>query len=184
MSVIQIILFCVLSIVAVTFSRKILFHYNRHGFYRFFAWECIILLIVFNYKNWFQNILSINQIISWFFLLYSLYLIISGLATLKKMGKADESRDDSTLYKLEKTTVLVQTGIYKYIRHPIYGSLVFLTWGIFFKNVTIFLLLISIVATIFLIITAKFDERECLDYFGEKYKDYMSRTRLFVPFII
>jgi protein-S-isoprenylcysteine O-methyltransferase Ste14 len=34
---------------------------------------------------------------------------------------------------IEKTTILVTTGAYRYIRHPLYSSLLFLAWGIFFK---------------------------------------------------
>ncbi len=184
MSVFQIIIFCSLSIIAVIASRKILLHFERHGFYRFFAWEFIIVLIVFNYKEWYSNVFSINQIFSWIFLLYSLFLVLSGLITLRKMGNVDETRNDRTLYKLEKTTELVSSGIYKYIRHPIYGSLIFLAWGVLLKQITLFLIIVALLSTIFLVITAKFDEKECTEYFGEEYKNYMLRTKLFVPFIL
>jgi protein-S-isoprenylcysteine O-methyltransferase Ste14 len=34
-----------------------------------------------------------------------------------------------------------------------------------------------------LFLTARRDEDECKHYFGAEYVDYMSRTRLFVPFV-
>ena len=66
---------------------------------------------------------------------------------------------------------------------PLYASLLFLTWGICLKQITLLLFLISIISTLFLFLTAIFDEKECLKYFGEKYKTYMKRSKRFVPFI-
>jgi protein-S-isoprenylcysteine O-methyltransferase Ste14 len=60
----------------------------------------------------------------------------------------------------------------------------FLTWGIFMKHTTYFLLFIAILSTAFLFITAIFDEKECIQYFGEKYREYMKRSKRFIPFII
>jgi protein-S-isoprenylcysteine O-methyltransferase Ste14 len=59
----------------------------------------------------------------------------------------------------------------------------FLTWGVFLKQPRISLLIISLLSTIFLIITAKIEEKENLRFFGEKYNDYKNRTRMFVPFL-
>jgi len=53
---------------------------------------------------------------------------------MKKIGKPGMNRDNKALYQFEKTSELIDTGIFKYIRHPLYSSLLFLTWGIFLKN--------------------------------------------------
>ena len=102
---------------------------------------------------------------------------------MKKTRKPQADRDDKTLYKFEKTTELVDTGIFKYIRHPLYSSLLFLTWGIYLKNTSNELLIVSLLSTIFLFLTAKFDENECIKYFGEKYKEYRKRSKMFIPFL-
>jgi len=91
--------------------------------------------------------------------------------------------DRETLFQFEKTTELIETGIFKYIRHPLYGSLVFLSWGVFFKNTTLPLFLVSVFSTLMLYITARFDEKECVQYFGDKYSEYMKRSKMFVPFL-
>jgi protein-S-isoprenylcysteine O-methyltransferase Ste14 len=104
---------------------------------------------------------------------------------MKTKGKADTSREDNSLYAFERTTELIETGLYKYIRHPLYGSLVFLTWGIYFKNVaSVQLLIVSVLATIFLFATAMIEEKENIKFFGEKYRDYMKRSKMFVPYIL
>jgi protein-S-isoprenylcysteine O-methyltransferase Ste14 len=181
----EIIIFCILSVPIIYFSRHVAFNTKSHGFYRFLGWECIAWLFANNVKYWFNDPLSWNQILSWIFLLYASYIVIAGVILLKNLGKADQvARLDNSLYNFEKTTELVDTGLYKLIRHPLYGSLIFLSWGVYLKNTTkIGLLLICILSTILFYITAKFDEKECIQYFGEKYRNYMNRSKMFIPFV-
>ena len=88
------------------------------------------------------------------------------------------------LLAFEKTTTLVNTGIYHYIRHPLYSSLLFLAWGIFFKVPTWLGALLALAATLFLFATAKADEAECIRFFGPAYETYMKQTKRFVPFLL
>ena len=180
----KLIIFGVLSIPVIALSWKTFFDIKSHGFYRFFSWECILWLLVSNYKFWFTNPLSISQIFSWLFLIFGAYLVVVGFTEMRKKGKAEKSREAESLYRFEKTTELVDTGIFKYIRHPLYSSLIFLTWGILFKHVTISLFIVAVVSTVFLYLTSITDEKECITYFGDKYSDYMKRTKRFIPFII
>ena len=179
----EIIIWCILSIPLVIISRRSLFHLRAHGLYRFFGWECILWLIIKNYRHWFENPLGSNQIISWIVLLYSLILIVPGVMLMKKIGKPESVRKDDTLYLFEKTTELIETGIYKYVRHPLYGSLLFLSWGICLKNPTLELVIVTIFSTIFFYITARVEEAENVNYFGCKYEVYMKRSRMFIPYI-
>lgn len=103
---------------------------------------------------------------------------------MKKIGKPEKNRNNKTLYQFEQTTELIDKGIFKYIRHPLYSSLLFLTWGIFLKNPTFELLFVTILSTIFLYLTAIFDEKECVIFFGDKYTEYMKRSKRFIPYLI
>jgi protein-S-isoprenylcysteine O-methyltransferase Ste14 len=40
---------------------------------------------------------------------------------------------------------------------------------------------IALAVSLLLLLTALADERECLDYFGPAYAEYMRRTRRFIP---
>ena len=179
----SIIIFVVLSILLVIVSWKTLLNFKTHGFYRFISWECIAWLLSSNYKVWFVDPFSIQQIFSWICLIISVYLVIAGVILLKRIGKPDKSRENEALFKFEQTTELVDTGIFKYIRHPLYSSLIFITWGIFLKNPTLVLFVVSIISTVSLYLTAIYDEKECIIYFGAKYKDYMKRSKRFIPYI-
>jgi len=180
----HLLLFGLCSIPLIIISRRTVLSPGSHGFYRFLSWECILWLFLKNYRFWFDNPFSLWQILSWIFLVISVYLVFAGAILLKKSGKPLNNRDDRTLYTFEKTSVLIDYGIYKFIRHPLYASLLFLTWGIFLKNFTITLLLISVISSVFLYITALLDEKECILYFGDAYRDYMKRSKRFIPFII
>jgi protein-S-isoprenylcysteine O-methyltransferase Ste14 len=154
---------------------------HSHGFYRFFAWEAILALILTNSHAWFSDPLSGLQIVSWVLLVLSLVVLGLGLHMIHMAGARDDQRRDSTLFGFEKTTTLVTAGIYGYIRHPLYGSLLFLSWGALLKEVTWFSACLGAVATLCLVATARADEAECVRYFGTAYEVYKARTKMFVP---
>lgn len=74
--------------------------------------------------------------LAWALLAVSLFLVLHGLRLLRTLGKPDQARGDTTLLPLEKTTQLVTVGAYRYIRHPLYSSLLFLAWGACCKHLT------------------------------------------------
>jgi protein-S-isoprenylcysteine O-methyltransferase Ste14 len=117
----------IMSLPIVYLSWRALFAVKSHGFYRFLAWECILWLFVTNYKYWFVDAFGIQQVFSWIFLFSSAYLIIAGVLMMKKRGKPQKDRAGAELFQFEKTTELIDTGIFKYIRHPLYSSLLFLS---------------------------------------------------------
>jgi protein-S-isoprenylcysteine O-methyltransferase Ste14 len=87
------------------------------------------------------------------------------------------------LLAFENTSALVTQGIYRFIRHPLYCSLILLTWGIFFKDLVWHGLVLALAATLLLFATARADEKECIRFFGDPYQVYMRGTKRFIPFI-
>lgn len=157
---------------------------HSHGFYRFFAWEFILVLVLLNAPYWMKSpFSSIYQGISSLLLLISIFLVVHGIHLLKVIGKPNQSRSNDELLAFEKTSHLVTVGAYKYIRHPLYSSLLFLACGAFFKHPSLPALSLVIAASFFLVLTAKKDELECLQYFGDAYQTYMLRTKKFIPFL-
>ena len=69
-------------------------------------------------------------------------------------------------------------GAYRYIRHPLYASLVCLGWGAFFKDVTLLGFLLVVAMSAFLTATAKVEEAENLRKFGDSYAAYMKKTKM------
>lgn len=118
-------------------------------------------------------------------LILSLIPLIFGVHALRTRGNpAAQRAGDPSLLAFEKTTRLVTSGIYQYIRHPLYGSLFLLTWGIFFKFPSLVGGVLAGTSSLFLVLTAKADEDECIHFFGAEYKEYMKATKMFVPHIL
>ena len=157
--------------------------WDAHGFYRFFAFEAILGLIVLNAPVWFRDPFSPRQLASWLLLLTSLLLAVHGFYLLRRVGQPDHGIEDPTRLGIEKTTRLVRRGAYRFIRHPLYASLLALAWGAFLKAPSWPGILLAVVATAALYLTARVEERENLRNFGAEYAEYMRATRMFVPFI-
>ena len=178
------IVFSFLTLFLIYISRASLRAPRSHGFYRFFAWEFILALFLINEKFWFRDPFAWHQLIAWTLLFAALVPLAFGVQALRARGKPVANREgDPSLLAFEKTTQLVTSGVYKYIRHPLYSSLFLLTWGIFFKALTWPGLVLALAATLLLVVTARADEAECLHFFGPAYRDYMTHTKRFVPFL-
>jgi protein-S-isoprenylcysteine O-methyltransferase Ste14 len=176
--------FVLISIVLIFISRRSLRSPRSHGFYRFFAWELIVALFLLVMDAWFRDPFSWHQVVSWFLLCVSFVPLVFGVRSLARQGKPQKQRaGDPQLLAFEKTSNLVTTGIYRTIRHPMYSSLLLLTWGLFFKTPSWVGLLLAAAATLCLVLTARADEAECRRFFGSQYSDYMKRTRMFIPYL-
>lgn len=183
MILVKVIVFLVVTAGLAYVSRASLLVPRSHGFYRFFAWEAILALILVNVDIWFRDPFSWHQIISWCLLLASLFLGLHGVHLLRQIGKPDKQRDDASLVGFEKTTTLVTVGAYRHIRHPLYSSLLFLAWGVFFKAPGWVGALLALAATLFLVVTARIEEAENIHFFGPAYEAYREQTKMFVPFL-
>ncbi|CAN7271446.1 isoprenylcysteine carboxylmethyltransferase family protein [Variovorax paradoxus] len=181
----QIFLFVAGTAALLYVSRGPLRQPGSHGFYRFFAWECMLALIIVNLPVWHVDPLSFTQLLSCVFLALSIWLPIHAVKLLKAHGKPTEARsDDPALYGFEKTSSIVSTGAFRYIRHPMYTALMLLAWGAFLKQFTWLTLALVVAATVLLFLTALSDEKECIAHFGDDYREYMRGTRRFIPFVL
>lgn len=180
----RVIIFIVLSAGIAYLSRASLRVPRSHGFYRFFAWELILALILLNITQWFREPLSPRQLVSWFLLISTFIPGVPGIRLLITQGRPEaHRRDDVALIGIEKTTRLVTTGVFRYIRHPLYCSLLLLAWGAFFKDPSWMGGGLALLATAFLVATARVEEAENIRYFGAAYRAYMRQTKLFIPFL-
>jgi len=165
-------------------SRASLRMPKSHGFFRFFAWELMLVLIVLNMDGWYSAPITLDQVVCGLLMAVSLLLVITSYDTLRQHGKPDDSRNDAPLLQFEKTTALITHGVYRFIRHPMYSSLIFLDLGLFFKHISWLSGSIALIACIFLVIAALVEEHENIRYFGSKYQEYMQRSKRFVPFLL
>ncbi len=180
----KLIAFFVLSCGLAFASRRSLARPRAHGFPRFFAWELMAALFTMNAEVWFHDPLGWNQLVSWTLLFGALLPLVIALRRLFGDGEIVRARaGDEALFSFEKTSKLVTTGIYRHIRHPLYGSVLMVAWGIFFKRPGWIGLLMMVAASALLYWTARADEAECIEFFGDEYRQYMKHSRMFVPYL-
>ena len=178
---IRITLFIIFTLFLVRFSKRALSNSRTHGFYRFFVFEGILLLVLLNYPYWFEDPFSPTHLLSWSLLLTSIVFIINSLMMLKQSGGHAEREDMPENLSFENTVHLVETGVYRYIRHPMYSSLLFLAWGAFLKHTTPLTGVLILAVSGFLTACARVEERENIRFFGPVYDEYMQRTGMFIP---
>jgi protein-S-isoprenylcysteine O-methyltransferase Ste14 len=165
------------TILIILFSWFLSVKYKRyHGIVRFFAFESVFILVLLNIKVWFADPFSILQLSSWILLILSIWVVITGFLLLKREGKPDSN--------FENTSLLVKSGIYGYIRHPLYLSIFLLGTGVMLKNPALPQLILAVINLIAVYFTARIEEHEMITKFGEEYKTYMKETKMFIPFIL
>jgi protein-S-isoprenylcysteine O-methyltransferase Ste14 len=114
----QIIIFITGTILIMLFSWFVSLREQRyHGIPRFFAFEGLLALGLLNSPVWFKDPLSVLQILSWILFIFSIYYAFTAFNLFQRHGEPGRN--------FENTTRLVTTGLYHYVRHPMYGSLLF-----------------------------------------------------------
>jgi protein-S-isoprenylcysteine O-methyltransferase Ste14 len=180
----EIILFGLLSLPLVALSWRSLFSPKNHGFYRWVVWECVLWLAIQNHRHLIVERLDLQQLISSALMTASPVFVFAALWMMRKMGNVNRQRRDPTLFGFEKTTNLVESGIFRHVRHPMCSSLMFLAWGICLRRVEVGLLAVTVVATGACVLAAWVEEKENTAYFGEEYRHYMLRTKRFIPYVV
>ena len=91
----------------------------------FIQWE-------FNLKN---GLIPVNSVVSFFGFLLIIIASISMLLAIKELGS-----NFSPLPRPKVKGILITTGIYRLIRHPMYYSLILISFGIFITKFSIYYL--------------------------------------------
>ena len=166
------------SVIIILFSWFLSIKHKRyHGIARFFSFESIFILVLLNYRVWFRDPFSLTQIISWVLLISSIYFGIAGIILLKNIGKPQGGN-------FENTSVLVKKGLYGYIRHPLYFSLLLLGTGVMMKKPELLQLVLGAVNILAIYLTARMEEHEMIVKFGDEYRVYMKESKMFIPYLL
>ena len=173
----KIIIFFIFSLIILKISWPDILNIHGRKFYRFFALEFLFLLILVNFGYWLKNPFTLFRIITWMILCGSFILASYAIYQLLQDGKPRIS------VNIETTTSMATSKIYKYIRHPLYSSLILLGAVTLIKNPSLLATSLFSVATVFLYATARTEEKENILKFGRDYAIYMKRTSMFFPFL-
>ena len=121
----------------------------------------IIKVNLFTQKIIHEDIKLIDNIGTFLIVIGLIFIILS----LKDLGNSI-----SPMPKPKVKSKLVTKGIYSFIRHPMYYSLLIISLGFLMKSLTIYNLLLTILLTSIIIIKIKIEEV----YLIKKYTNYIS----------
>ena len=88
----------------------------------------------------------------------------------------------SQLVGRESKPELVTSGLYRWVRHPLYTAGLLFLW--LTPSMTLNRLTLYACLTVYIIIGAYFEEKKLLRDFGKEYEDYRSRTPMLIPFFL
>jgi len=114
---------------------------------------------------------------------FGLLILIVGSA-ISVTGRAQLARFGSGVLHIEDDHRLITTGVFRYIRHPVYAGGILGLVGIYMAFRSIIMLIL--VSTLYFIVIRHrmlFEEEMLVDEFGDEYREYMKRTKRLIPFL-
>lgn len=116
----------------------------------------------------FNFIMRAGQLLSVIFL----FVAVSQTDLLSFMGLRQ-------LFDGEKTGRLITSGLYRYVRHPLYTFTLLFFW--LSPNMSVNSFIIYAALTIYVLVGITFEERKLIRAFGQEYEEYRSVTPMLLP---
>lgn len=176
-------LFAIFTLLNLIYSWASLRNPRVHGFYRFFVFEGVLVLLLLNGTAGPAAAPYLLKAISHIISALAILFVAAGYYQLRRDGGHHARSDFPENFHFENTARLVTTGIYRFIRHPMYSSLLLYSWGIYLGYPTTAGLPVVATTTLFVVVAARVEERENINYFGDEYLKYMETTKMFIPYL-
>ena len=130
----------------------------------------IIIIMIFFTRNFFDSIFAI------------MIFIIGAIVGIWAL-QHNQLGNFNVQPKLKDNAKLITTGIYSYIRHPMYLSVIIMMFSTVFASSTLLEFFLFLVLIFVLWLKARREEN-LWSLHNENYKLYIERTKLFLPFIL
>ena len=125
-----------------------------------------------------QNLLmfSVHKIVGLILFVIGLSIMIIGQATLRMSYS-------STLV-IKKGQKLRTHGIYRFTRNPIYFGFILVAIGIPIFGSSLYGLLVMLLEIPICLSRIRIEQRMLIEHFGDEYRNYMKKTKMFIPWIM
>jgi protein-S-isoprenylcysteine O-methyltransferase Ste14 len=118
---------------------------------------------------------SYLKIIAMVFLVSAGLIFLISSQTMRRKGNPEKG--------WEHTTELVETGIFGLVRHPIYLSSLFAIVGVCLHKISLVSIVVTPIGGVLFFLAAWYEDAYNEKKFGDVYREYRKKTKLFVPFI-
>lgn len=85
--------------------------------------------------------------------------------------------------KAEAKPELVQIGMYRYVRHPLYFAMIILILGLFLLLPTQKMGLVLLISYVYILVGYRLEERKLVAVFGQEYTSYQNRVKAIIPYL-
>ena len=144
---------------AITLLLILWFQFSMHSYYLFIS-------MIFVYLP--ATLLAITGLIIMSICINKYFYELSGLHALQQS---------------DVKNTLQQSGLHKYVRHPLYlGTLLFL-WGLFFIFPFLNNLIAAAIITAYVLFGIRLEEKKLYLEYGESYKEYAKKVPKLIPYI-
>ncbi|MGI8580775.1 MAG: methyltransferase family protein [Chitinophagaceae bacterium] len=157
-----------------------LFRYYRIC-YSLFAFVTLMLLLWYQFSMrsiWLYSLAIIRYGVSLIFIVPGIIIMVkcirkyffdlSGIQSFQK----DKPAFNSTLQ---------QTGLHKYVRHPLYFGTLLFVWGLFLLFPLLSNLIAAVTLSVYVVIGIQLEETKLFLEYGEEYKRYSKRVPKLIP---
>lgn len=110
------------------------------------------------------------------------YLLFVPAGLLLLLGLVQLGKNLSVLPHPKKDAVLIETGIFAWVRHPVYGGIILLSLAWACLEASSLMLVYSILLFVFFEFKSKREEK-ALEQSFQEYSRYKARVKKFIPFI-
>lgn len=101
--------------------------------------------------------------------------------TLTRKEHKDEF--ENAVKEAYNSNKIADTGPFVLIRHPIYSSVYVISAGLGLLFYSTYWFIVLLIFVPFWYIESKEEERQMIEYHGEKYTNYKIKTKMFIPCI-
>jgi len=136
--------------------------------------QFLIIILHFTNFNFTRKLLEINNI-NFIFSIANLIIIIGFLLiiiSVKELGT-----NISPLPRPKKNSKLIKTGIYSFVRHPMYYALIIISICFFLKTLSLYSLILTQILGLIILLKIRLEEKY-LDKKFKEYKIYKSNLKL------
>ncbi|WP_299431324.1 isoprenylcysteine carboxylmethyltransferase family protein [uncultured Aquimarina sp.] len=144
-------------------TKDFVFVFIQFGLFLVYVFEMLILKV-----NWPSLINKMGLLV----LILGILIVLISLIQLNK--------NLSPFPSPKVNSELIQTGLYKFIRHPIYAGILCVVFGYGFYTDSVFKLIVATAIYVFFHFKSRYEEKKLLVFF-EEYKTYKESTGRFLP---
>ena len=148
----------------------------------------LLIPVILMYRNAEKEMIFQTEI--WTIIIGAL-MLIAGLIFLQKSMKGYDGGEFSGLKQLKETAnetskkiereELSMQGLNAYVRHPLYFASLLIVWGFFVVIPNNYILISSVITTLYLFPGIYLEEQKLIEEFGQSYREYQKAVPMLLP---